>query len=103
MSDPNEKHPAVPAIGEQVNYFDPKVLTRIGWSSGYGGRMDGPYLALVTNDNLGGGRVDLTVFLPGLPPFVVNRVAGPNTTRTTDEVYWDWKNAAQKARSYKAA
>lgn len=98
----NEKGPAVPGIGEFVHYFDPKVLSRIGWTQGYANRNEGPYIALVTNDNCGGGRVDLTVFLPGVPPFIVNKVAGPDTAKTETEVYWAFKNGAQKARASRA-
>lgn len=98
-----QEHPVVPGLGEQVHYFDPKVTTRIGWTNGYANRNEGPYLAFVTNDNCGAGFVDLTVFLPGVPPFIVNRVPGPDAVRTAEQVYWDWKNPAQKARASKAA
>ena len=90
---------AVPKLGDFVHYFDPRILSRIGWTQGYADRNAGPYIALVTNENCTGGRVDLTVFLPGVPPFIINKVAGPETDKTADEVYWGWKDPAQKARA----
>ena len=61
--------PGKPRIGTFVDYFNPRILQKIGFTEGYGKRYDGPYAALVTN-NIGNGVV-LHVFLPGVTPIEI--------------------------------
>jgi hypothetical protein len=91
-----------PALGEQVNYYDPKLPTKVGYTSGHGGRRAGPYLAFVTND-IGAG-LGLLLALPEYPPFPADKVRSKEEVGDKPtEPYWDWKDGLQKARAVKRA
>lgn len=103
--------PGKPRVGTFVDYFNPRLMQRIGWTEGYGKRFDGPYAALVTN-NLGDGLV-LMVFMPDAAPAQVVSVPhkdkapafvstdGTNHPAANGNGYWDWQNPTQAARAAK--
>ncbi len=100
-----------PRIGTYVDYYNPRVTQRIGYVEGYGGRADGPYAALVTN-NLGDGCT-LTVFMPGAAPAELTSVPhkdkapafiahdGTNHPAQNGNGYWDWQSPLHAARAAK--
>ena len=94
---------AKPRVGETVDFYDPKLVDRIGFAEGYSGRGAGPYAAVVVNDN--GPGLDLFVIYPAKqPPFVQEKVIEkPEKEPAHAELkpYWDWNSAAQKARAAK--
>ena len=106
-----EHIPGKPRVGTFVDYFNPKLMQRIGYTAGYGGRGAGPYAALVTN-NVGHG-VTLTVFLPEVTPLEFRAVPyqekdlswspadGTNIPDTPGNGYWDWQSPTQAARAAK--
>ncbi len=99
---PVDHVPGKPRVGTYVDYFNPRLMQRIGFVEGYGKRFDGPYAALVTN-NLGDGCV-LLVALPGVaqmelaavphkdraPAFVAQD--GTNHPASNGNGYWDWQS-----------
>jgi hypothetical protein len=103
--------PGKPRIGSFVDYFNPRLMQRIGFTEGYGKRYDGPYAALVTN-NLGSGCV-LLVYLPGVMPMEIVDVPhkdkapafvstdGTNHPVSNGNGYWDWQNQAAAMRAAK--
>ncbi len=103
--------PGKPRIGTFVDYFNPRLMQRIGFTEGYGKRFDGPYAALVTN-NLGNGCV-LLVHLPGVTPMEIVDVPhkdkapafvstdGTNHPASAGNGYWDWQTGVQAARAAK--
>lgn len=95
---------AVPALGEQVHYFDPKIPGRVGYPNGMRGRGAGPYLAVVVNELVGGQQLDLAIFKPMAGGGVENviDVKGPDIERQNKDLpYWDWSSPTQKARAEK--
>lgn len=106
-----EHVPGKPRVGAFVNYYNPRLMQRIGFTEGYGKRYDGPYAALVTN-NLGDGLV-LHVFLPGVTPMELASVPhkdkapafvstdGTNHPASNGNGYWDWQSQTQAARAAK--
>lgn len=100
-----------PRIGTFVDYFNPRLMQRIGFTEGYGRRADGPYAALVTN-NIGHGLV-LHVFLPGVTPMEIADVPykdkapayvhtdGTNHPASNGNGYWEWQTPLQAARAAK--
>jgi hypothetical protein len=100
-----------PRVGTFVDYYNPRLMQRIGFTEGYGKRYDGPYAALVTN-NLGDG-CELTVFLPDVAPMPLKAVPhkdkapafvsqdGTNHPASNGNGYWDWQTAVQAARAAK--
>ena len=93
---------AKPSLGEQIHYYDPSLLKKVGFGRGYDGRKDGPYLAIVTND-IGAGLA-LLLCLPMTPPFSVRVLYNKDDTkRRPDDPYWEWTSALQKARAQKRA
>ena len=108
---PTDHVPGKPHIGSFVNYFNPRLMQRIGFTEGYGKRYDGPYAALVIN-NLGNGCV-LLVYLPGVTPMEIVDVPykdnaptfvstdGTNHPAQGSNGYWDWRIAADTARAAK--
>lgn len=103
--------PGKPRIGTFVDYYDPRLMQRIGMTEGAGGRFDGPYAALVTN-NLGDGLV-LMVYMPGWAPAERTSVPhkdkapafvsqdGTNHPAQTLNGYWDWQTPIHAARAAK--
>ncbi len=108
---PVEHVPGKPRIGSFVDYYNPRLMQRIGFTEGYGKRFDGPYAALVVN-NLGNGCV-LMVHLPGVNPMEFADVPhkssapafvsqdGTNHPGQTGNGYWDWQSPVQAARAAK--
>jgi hypothetical protein len=108
---PTDHVPGKPRIGSFVDYFNPRLMQRIGFTEGYGKRYDGPYAALVVN-NLGNGCV-LQVFLPGVAPMELADVPhkdkaptfvstdGTNHPASAGNGYWDWQTLAQSGRAAK--
>lgn len=108
---PTDHVPGKPRIGSFVDYFNPRLMQRIGFTEGYGKRFDGPYAALVTN-NLGNGCV-LLVHMPGVTPMEIEDVPhkdkapifttpdGTNHTAANGNGYWDWQTGVQAARAAK--
>ena len=100
-----------PRIGTYVDYYNPRLMQRIGFTEGYGKRYDGPYAALVTN-NLGNGCV-LFVHLPGVAPMELENVPhkdkapaflsqdGTNHPAQNGNGYWDWQSPIHGARAAK--
>lgn len=100
-----------PRIGTYVDYYNPRLMQRIGFTEGYGKRYDGPYAALVTN-NLGDGCV-LFVHLPGVAPMELEAVPhkdkapafvshdGTNHPASNGNGYWDWQSQTQAMRAAK--
>jgi len=98
---PTDHVPGKPRVGTFVDYFNPRLMQRIGFVEGYGKRFDGPYAALVTN-NLGDGCV-LFVFLPEVAPMEIKDVPhkdnapafvsqdGTNHPASNGNGYWDWQ------------
>lgn len=107
---PTDHVPGKPRIGTFVDYYDPRILQRIGMTEGAGKRYDGPYAAVVTN-NVGNG-LTLFVYMPGWAP-VERRdvphkdsaaafVATDGTNHPTkNNEYWDWQTPIQSARAAK--
>ena len=103
--------PGKPRIGTFVDYYNPRLMQRIGMTEGAGKRFDGPYAALVTN-NLGDGCV-LLVFMPGWAPSeqvdvphkdkapVYASADGTNQPASSDKGYWDWQSQTQAVRAAK--
>ena len=103
--------PGKPRIGTFVDYYNPRLMQRIGFTEGYGKRYDGPYAALVIN-NLGSGCV-LLVYLPGVTPMEIVDVPhkdkapafvstdGTNHPASNGNGYWDWQNQAAAMRAAK--
>lgn len=99
--------PGKPRVGTFVDYYNSRLVQRIGFVEGYGKRFDGPYAALVTN-NLGNGCV-LHVFLPGVSPMEIVDVPykddapvlvsqdGTNHPAQNGNGYWDWQDAPEEA------
>jgi hypothetical protein len=78
-----------PKVGEFVHYFCPQQLGKVGLSNGYGGRGEGPYAALVTNE-IGSG-LTLSVFFPGISPLEVVGVEHETAAEVgsaKDKGYW---------------
>jgi len=108
---PTEHVAGKPRIGTFVDYFNPRLMQRIGFTEGYGKRYDGPYAALVVN-NLGAGCV-LMVFLPEVSPMEIKDVPhkdkapafvstdGTNHPASNGNGYWDWQSPLQGARAAK--
>ena len=98
------EHPAgKPRIGTFVDYFNPEIMQRIGFTTGYGNRFDGPYTALVTN-NLGAG-LTLRIYLPGVNSIEFTEVPHAEKVetdrRTGKKAYWEWQSPIQAARAAK--
>lgn len=92
-----------PHIGTFVHYFNPKILQKIGFTDGYGGRREGPYAALVVNDV--GQGLTLRVYLPGVSSMEFDAVphadeVGQNVA-DREKGYWDWRQAVDAARAAK--
>ena len=87
-----------PEVGEQVRYFEPSLLKKIGYGRGWGGRGIGPYVAIVTND-LGDG-LTLFLLLPMTPGHCVEKIKHKDDA-VNDQPYWDWIDPLQKARAVK--
>lgn len=65
--------PYYPPVGTPVHYYNASIIQRVGQIKGYGGRADGPYAAVITN-NLGQGCT-LLVYFPGMGAGIeVNKV-----------------------------
>jgi len=108
---PTEHVPGKPRIGTFVDYFNPRLMQRIGFTEGYAGRQEGPYAALVTN-NLGDGCT-LLVHLPSVAPMELEAVPhkdkapafvstdGTNHPASNGNGYWDWQSPIQAARAAK--
>lgn len=92
-----------PQLGEQVHYYDPNLVKKVGYVGGHSGRKTGPYLAFVTND-LGAG-LGLLLCMPGYPPFPAEKVRSKDEVadQSKGEAYWDWRDPMQKARAAKRA
>lgn len=103
------EHPAgKPRVGKFVDYFNPKLMQRIGFTEGYGRRFEGPYAALVVN-NLGHGLV-LRVYLPGVNSIEMDDVAHKDEvvaghdrfgSPQSEKGYWDWQSPIEAARAAK--
>lgn len=103
--------PGKPRIGTFVDYYNPRLMQRIGFTEGYGKRYDGPYAAVVTN-NIGDGLV-LMVYLPNVAPMELAAVPhkdnapayvstdGTNHPASNGNGYWDWQTPIQAARAAK--
>ena len=89
---------AKPRVGETVDFYDPKLVDRIGFAGGYSGRGIGPYVAIVTND-LGDG-LTLFLLLPMTPGHCVEKIKHKDDA-VNDQPYWDWIDPLQKARAVK--
>ncbi len=108
---PTEHVPGKPRVGSMVDYFNPRLMQRIGFTEGYGKRQEGPYAAIVLN-NLGHGCV-LYVLLPGVTPMEIADVPyktdapdfvttdGTNHPAQAGNGYWDWQTGVQAARAAK--
>jgi hypothetical protein len=100
-----------PRVGSFVDYYNPRLMQRIGFTEGYGKRYDGPYAAIVTN-NIGDG-VTLTVHLPGVNPMELVAVPhkdkapafvsqdGTNHPAQNGNGYWEWQSPIHAARAAK--
>ena len=103
--------PGKPRIGTFVDYYNPRLMQRIGFTEGYGKRYDGPYAALVTN-NLGHG-LTLRIYFPGVSSVELESVPhkekapehvtgdGTNHPAQNGNGYWDWQSPIQAARAAK--
>jgi hypothetical protein len=108
---PTDHVPGKPRIGTFVDYFNPRLMQRIGFTEGYAGRQEGPYAALVTN-NIGDGCT-LAVHLPGVQPMELAAVPhkdkapafvstdGTNHPASNGNGYWDWQTPLHAARAAK--
>lgn len=108
---PTDHVPGKPRVGTFVDYFNPQLMQRVGFTEGFGKRYDGPYAAIVAN-NLGDGLV-LKVFPPGIdamefadvphkdraPAFVA--LDGTNHPASNGNGYWDWQSPIHAARAAK--
>lgn len=96
-----------PLITEMVHFYDPHLVSRIGFAEGYGGMGKGPYAAVVVNNQSEG--LDLFVFYPAKQPaFVQEKVRfRPSDEDLAKEAvpkpYWDWTSPTQAARAAKRA
>jgi hypothetical protein len=90
-----------PALGEQVQYFEPAILKKVGYTTGHDGRGAGPYLALVTNNR--GAGLKVCIFFPDYPPFPSLGHVPHKDDATKDQPYWDWTHPTQQARAQKRA
>ncbi len=98
---PTDHVPGKPRIGTYVDYYNPRLMQRIGFTEGYGKRYDGPYAALVTNH------------LPEVAPMEIRDVPhkdkapayatldGTNHPGQSGNGYWDWQTNVQAARAAK--
>lgn len=103
--------PGKPRIGTFVDYFNPRLMQRIGFTEGYAKRYDGPYAAIV-NNNLGDG-LTLLILLPGVAPMELAAVPhkdnapayvstdGTNHPASNGNGYWEWQTPIQAARAAK--
>lgn len=103
--------PGKPRVGTYVDYFNPRLMQKIGMTEGAGKRADGPYAALVTN-NLGDG-LTVTVFMPNWAPLEQTDVPhkdkapafvsqdGTNHPASNGNGYWDWQYPSHAARAAK--
>lgn len=90
-----------PKIGAAVHYFDPKIITKIGYTDGYGRRGIGPYHAVVINDE--GPGLHLQLFLPDVGHLQSKDVLHKDAEgRKADAPYWDWTDAMARARAARA-
>lgn len=108
---PTDHVPGKPRVGSYVDYYNPRLMQRIGFTEGYGKRYDGPYAALVTN-NLGNGCV-LFVHFPGVAPMELENVPhkekapafvsqdGTNHPAQNGNGYWEWQSPIHAARAAK--
>lgn len=87
-----------PILGQEVHYYNPEILTRIGWTKGYGGRGAGPYHARVVNDL--GSMPTLRVYFPGVQSMEFENVK-EGEPLGKGMGYWEWPSAAAKARAAK--
>lgn len=100
-----------PRIGTFVDYYNPLLMQKIGFTEGYGKRGAGPYAAVVSN-NLGNGCT-LLIHFPGVTPVELESVPhkdkapaivnhdGTNHPAQNGNGYWDWQNQAQAMRAAK--
>lgn len=100
-----------PRVGTFVDYFNPLLMQRIGFTEGYGKRGAGPYAAVVSN-NIGSG-LTLLVHFPGVTPMEFEAVPhkdkapalvntdGTNHPAQNGNGYWDWQTPIQAARAAK--
>lgn len=93
-----EHVPGKPHVGQTVYYFSPKLTTISFSPTGYGGRREGPYAAIVTN-NLGHG-LSLVVLFPGMAPLNFDAIPHKDDA-TGDKAYWDWRSPLEAARAAK--
>lgn len=103
----------LPKLGEIVHFYDPKIVGKVGWNTGFRGRGNGPYLATVTNEKTAGdfGKVDLAIFMPqagGGVMFVVDVPFNPineeglvSSDIPRDSSYWDFADSLAKGRAVK--
>lgn len=85
-----------PTVGRIVHYYDPKIVQKIGWPDGYGGRGAGPYAAIVTNDV--GSGLSLLILFPQAGPLAQDAV--PEKPEVDSEkAYWTWPTSIEKARA----
>ncbi len=103
-----EHPPGKPRVGKFVDYFNPKLMQRIGFTEGYGKRFEGPYAALVVN-NLGAG-LTLRVYLPGVSSMEFEAVVHKDEAvgghdrfgaPQAEKGYWDWQSPIEAARAGK--
>lgn len=76
-------------IGSPVQFFDARILKRLGWHAGYGGQGAGPYAAIVIGH--GGAdneRLTLQVFAPDVPSWQAKLVPPKDEDVEEQEVYW---------------
>lgn len=99
-----------PRLGEIVHFYDPELTRKVGFGNGYGNRGDGPYAAIVINDNWPASELDLFVMFPaniaGFAHLKVRRKPDePDDVKGGQIVksYWDYRDAAQRARVAKQA
>jgi hypothetical protein len=75
-------------VGRIVHFYDPRITKRIGWNQGYGGRGEGPYAALVTND-IGDTGLTLWVFPPDVAAQAVKGILHKDEAAPGNP-YWVW-------------
>lgn len=93
---------AKPGVTEPIYFYDPELIKKVGFSTGYGMRGAGPYAGLVVNDNRPVDELDIYVFYPDLQPaFVREKVKCKPETGEPTKPYWDFVNPAQKMRAVK--
>lgn len=108
---PTEHVRGKPRVGTYVDYYNPLLMQKIGFTEGYGKRADGPYAAVVTND-LGHGCT-LLIHFPGVTPVELEAVPhkdkapayantdGTNHPAQNGNGYWDWQSPIHAARAAK--